>query len=138
MHSSQTKGYEAFKDMAEEDDKNRYNKFYGMYVYAETRERANPCYSSPELPTSFKVLQGMGNRLICLDEQGRPSNPPLEFQIQELVYRIRSEIACDSIYTAKGIMRQLLFEKDLEYQRQALKDRLVKNCPEIAAQMGPQ
>ena len=87
---------------------------------------------------SSENLNGVkGVEIIFVDNQGVACDPPSEFEVQELIYRLRSEIVCDSVYTAKGILRQMLFEKDLEYQRRRMFSELEKNCPSIAARVAP-
>jgi uncharacterized protein YjbI with pentapeptide repeats len=138
LHSSQIKGVGTLKELI------KYGKarVYGVNVF-KAKSKGEKCDNIVNDSDLHDVNEDQqeeiknGVKIICVDDQGRPVDPPLEFQIQEIIYRLRSKIACDNVYTAKGIMRQLLFDKDLEYQRQRLKDELGKNCPEIADQMGP-
>jgi uncharacterized protein YjbI with pentapeptide repeats len=85
-----------------------------------------------------KILESIGLKgieVIVVDNLGLACFPPSESDVDNLVYRLRSEVVCDSAYAAKGIMRQLLFEKNLEHQRHTLLKKLERNCTEIATQM---
>lgn len=65
------------------------------------------------------------------DDDATEIQRKIDFELKELNYRLRLNIVCDSVYTAKGIARQLLFEKKLEPQRRALNDYLKQTCPSI-------
>jgi uncharacterized protein YjbI with pentapeptide repeats len=62
----------------------------------------------------------------------------IDFEMQEVSYRLRSEIVCDSVNTAKGILKQMLVEKKLDHQRRALFLHLKENCPQIARSVRPE
>jgi len=59
----------------------------------------------------------------------------VDFDFKELVYRLRSEIVCENIYLARGVVRQHLFDEGLEFQRRRLFDHLRQNCPQIFKDM---
>ena len=81
------------------------------------------------------ALKNRGAYIIHQDNETEKREYP--FEVQVLSYRLRFKIACGSVFAARGILRQLLFEKDLEYQRRRMFSELGKRCPLIAAEVTP-
>ncbi len=86
----------------------------------------------------FKYLNDKNRKTVKehFEERGvrfdSPKVPRIIAERDHSMQLLRQKFACSDFYIAKGVFRQLLFDKQMEWARESLYMHMNANCPEIA------